>query len=289
MPSHSAKLILRLVSSLLLIVAGAAATFAQNRDLTPDHRLHEKFASKFAKDRDLVVWLPPEYAKDATRRYPTLYMHDGDSAFANWRVDETALALISNNQIEPIIIIYVPNGGSSDDRFIDYTPTRDANFNVGGKADNYGRMLVEEVKPFIDSHYRTLTDAANTGLGGASLGGLVTLHLGLKYPETFGRLVVMSPSLWWDRGVILREVNEVKTKPPLRIWLDVGTEEERGRTDVTRALRDALIKKGWVLGSDLRYYEAKGARHEEMAFARRAGLFLKFLYPRAPGKAPQSN
>lgn len=143
---------------------------------------------------------------NANRRYPTLYMHDGDSAFVNWRLDETAAALIKDNQIDPMIIIYVPNGGTQDDRFIDYTPTRDANYRVGGKADNYGRMLVEEVKPFIDSNYRTLPDAANTGLGGASLGGLVTLYLGMKYPNIFGRLAVLSPSVWWDRGIILREI-----------------------------------------------------------------------------------
>jgi predicted alpha/beta superfamily hydrolase len=268
---------------LVIIAASAPAMFAQNRDFTPDHRLHEKFDSKFAKDRDLVVWLPPAYAKETTRRFPTLYMHDGDSTFVNWRLDETAAALIANKQMEQLIIVYVPNGGSSDDRFTDYTPTRDSNYSVGGKADNYGRMLGEEVKPFIDSHYRTLTDAANTGLGGASLGGLVTLYLGLKYPETFGRLAVMSPSIWWDRGFLLRYVKDVKTKPALRIWLDVGTEEESGRTDLTKSLRDALVKKGWTLNDDLMYYEAKGARHEDSEFGKRASLFLKFLYPPSPG------
>jgi predicted alpha/beta superfamily hydrolase len=212
MRSLPAKL-LPLVVYLFLGAVSSQTMFAQGRNLTSDHRVHEKFDSKFAKVRDLVVWLPPDYAKDITRRYPTLYMHDGDSAFANWRLDETASALILNNQIAPMIIVYVPNGGTSDDRFIDYTPTRDANYRVGGKSDNYGRMLVEEVKPFIDSHYRTLTDATNTGLGGASLGGLVTLHLGLKYPETFGRLAVLSPSIWWDRGMILRAVKDLKTKP----------------------------------------------------------------------------
>jgi len=281
MRSVSAKL-LPLVAFLFLSVLSLQTMFAQGRNLTPDHRVHEKFDSKFAKIRDLVVWLPPDYAKDTTRRYPTLYMHDGDSAFANWRLDETAAALILNNQIAPMIIIYVPNGGTSEDRFIDYTPTRDANYKVGGKADNYGRMLVEEVKPFIDSHYRTLTDATNTGLGGASLGGLVTLYLGLKYPEAFGRLAVLSPSIWWDRGMILRAVKDIKIKPALLIWLDVGTEEESGRTDVTRSLRDALVKKGWALNTDLMYYEAKGARHDDMAFAKRAVLFLKFLYPKTP-------
>jgi predicted alpha/beta superfamily hydrolase len=262
----------------LCIVFVCTPAFSQDRNLTVDHRLHEKFDSQFAKDRDLIVWLPPKYEAETTRRFPTLYMHDGDSAFVNWRLDETALALISSGEIEPMIIIYVPNGGSQEDRFIDYTPSHDPNYVVGGGADKYGRMLVEEIKPFIDSHYRTLTDAANTGLGGASLGGLATLYLGLKHPGVFGRLAVLSPSVWWDRGVLLRKVKELDSKPATRIWLDVGTEEEAGRSSATRLLRDALIKKGWTLNSDLMYYEAKGAHHEEKEFGKRAGLVLKFLY-----------
>jgi len=174
----------------------------------------------------------------------------------------------------------VPNGGTQEDRYDEYTPTRDLRLARGGKADQYGRMLVEEIKPFIDSHYRTLNDAASTGLGGASLGGLVTLYLGLKYPDTFGRLAVLSPSVWWDNRMIVQEVKNLKSKPASRIWLDVGTDEETGRDSATRQLRDALVKKGWVLNGDLNYYEAKGARHEEMAFARRASLFLKFLFPK---------
>lgn len=282
MKRHYLKRVLHL--SVLLLGVGVLSIFAQTRDLTSDHRFHEKFDSKFAEDRDLVVWLPPAYVKEPNRRYPTLYMHDGDSTFVNWRLDETAAALIASHEIEPMIIVYLPNGGSSDNRFTDYTPTRDRNYNVGGQADNYGRMLVEEVKPFIDARYRTLTDAANTGLGGASLGGLVTLYLGLKHPDTFGRLAVLSPSIWWDRGVILREVEEIKSKPSLRIWLDVGTEEGRGTTTTTRDLRDTLIKKGWALSADLMYYEAKGAHHDDIEFGKRAGLFLKFLYPLARPK-----
>ncbi|HKO61932.1 MAG TPA: alpha/beta hydrolase-fold protein, partial [Pyrinomonadaceae bacterium] len=97
--------------SVLLLGVCVSSVFAQNRDLTSDHRFHEKFDSKFAEDRDLVVWLPPDYAKEPNRRYPTLYMHDGDSTFVNWRLDETAAALIGSQEIQPIIIVYVPNGG----------------------------------------------------------------------------------------------------------------------------------------------------------------------------------
>lgn len=269
------------VVAALLVCAGVSLASAQGRPVTEEFRLHEHYTSKFlSKDRDIIVWLPPGYQKETTKHYPVLYMHDGLAVFADWRLDETAAALISSNEIEPLIIVCVGNGGSVEDRYDEYTPSRDPGYTKSGNANNYGRMLVEELKPFIDSKYRTLTDASNTGLGGASLGGLVTLYLGLKYPATFGRLAVLSPSIWWDGRMILREVKSLTSKPPLRIWLDVGTDEERGRTDVTKLLRDALKSKGWVLDSDLIYFEAKGAKHEEAAFARRGGLFLKFLFPK---------
>lgn len=223
----------------------------------------------------MIVALPPGYNNDTTRRYPVLYMHDGNSVFSIWRLDETATALVSNNQIEPLIIVHVNNGGTPEDRFDEYTTSRDAR-GRGGNANNYGRMLVEELKPFIDAEYRTLTDAANTGLGGASLGGLVTLYLGLKYPGKFGKLAVQSPALWRDDGTIQRQIKGLTSKPALRIWLDTGTEE--GPTNAIRQLRDLLKSKGWVLDSDLIYFEAKGAKHEEEAFARRAAMFLKFFF-----------
>ena len=273
MLSRISQTIVTLVTVAIVICAGVVPTYAQGRPVTEEFRLHENFHSKFLpKDRDIIVWLPPGYKSDTTKRYPVLYMHDGLSVFANWRLDETALALISNKQIEPLIIVCVANGGTGEDRYDDYTPTRDAAYTKSGNADKYGRMLVEELKPFIDSEYRTLTDATNTGLGGASLGGLVSLYLGLKYPATFSRLAVLSPSMWWDRGMILREVKSLKSKPPLRIWLDVGTEEEQGRTNVTRLLRDALKAKGWVLDSDLIYFEAKGAKHDEESICTPRGI-----------------
>jgi predicted alpha/beta superfamily hydrolase len=264
---------------LLFVFTSSAAIVSaqQTRHFTQDTRLHDFHSQFLTKDRKVIVWLPPGYKTDTSKRYPVLYMHDGMNAFVIWRLDETAEALIVNAQLEPLIIVCVPHGGTTEDRFAEYTPTRDPQLNQGGKANDYGRMLVEELKPFIDSEYRTLKDAPNTGLGGASLGGLVTLYLGLKYPETFGRLAVMSPSVWWDRGLILRQVKQLDSKPPLRIWLDTGTLEP---TEGAKALRDALKKKGWELESDLVYFEAKDARHEDQAFGRRASLFLKYLFPK---------
>jgi predicted alpha/beta superfamily hydrolase len=140
-------------------------------------------------------------------------------------------------------------------------------------------MLVEELKPFIDATYKTLPSAASTAIGGSSLGGLLTMHLGLRYPTAFGRLAVLSPSVWWDDRVILREVASLAAKPPLRIWLDAGTAEGPDVIADARALRDALIAKGWVLGEDLSYLEAEGGEHNEQSWASRIDTVLKFLFP----------
>ena len=104
----------------------------------------------------------------------------------------------------------------------------------------------------------------------------------MENPELFGKLMVMSPSVWWANAAILREVSKVRHKVRQKIWLDVGTEED-SRPEVcvqqVRRLRDALIEKGWVLGDDLAFMEDEGAGHNEGAWGHRAPLALKFLFP----------
>ena len=147
-----------------------------------------------------MVYLPPGYVEDTGRTYPVLYMHDGQNLFDpatafggnEWRLDDTAEELIERGAIEPLIIVGIYNTG--EQRIHEYTPTTDPKLG-GGKADLYGKMLVEEVKPFIEKTYRTLPGPENTGMGGSSLGGLVTLHLGIQYPQVFGKLAVLSPSV----------------------------------------------------------------------------------------------
>jgi predicted alpha/beta superfamily hydrolase len=281
MSRKSSRIILSFLSAFLLLCGWLVKVgHAQQRLLTKEFRLHKNFHSKFLpKDRDVVVWLPPGYGQETARRYPVLYMHDGMAVFVLWHIDDIARPLVESKQIEPLIIVMVSNGGTQEDRFDDYTPTRDSNFTSGGKADAYGRMLVEELKPFIDSQYSTLPDAAHTGLGGTSLGGLVSLYLGLKYPAMFGRLAVMSPSVWWDNKRIVRNVKELAAKPAMRIWLDTGTGEGPFVMGDTKSLRDALVKKGWTLKSDLMYFEARGATHDEESFAKRVEPMLKYLFP----------
>jgi predicted alpha/beta superfamily hydrolase len=259
--------------------------------LTGNIQRHPAFASRTLKNkRDILVYLPPGYRRSIRRRYPVFYLQDGQNVFdaatafngVEWRVDETAQRLIRQKLIEPIMIVAVANMG--DDRIHEYTPTRAlAETGVQGKkrsrglAGKYGKFLTEELKPFIDRKYRTKPEAQFTGLGGSSLGGLLTMTLGLWMPNVFSRLAVMSPSVWWDNQMIVRTVEQLEQKLPLRVWLDTGTAEPGW--EQARALRDALVEKGWRLHDDLQFMEAEGANHSEAAWAARVDPMLRFLYP----------
>lgn len=246
---------------------------------------HHNFSSKFVPyRRDLVVYLPPDY-EESDRRYPVLYLHDGQNLFdpetayvrgMDWKVDETADALIRSGEIQPLIVVGIFNTGVH--RIEEYTPTRDRKLG-GGHAELYGQMLVEELKPFIDQRYRTLGDPHNTGLGGSSLGGLATLYLGFTYPDVFGKLAVLSPSVWWDNKAILKIIQKTQPKPRLNIWLSMGTEESKTGVRDANLLDQALIGKGWKEGEDLHYEVIPGAKHEEAAWAERVEPVLRFLFP----------
>ena len=248
---------------------------------------HAGFTSVFLSPaRDVLVYLPPGYDEEEERRFPVLYLHDGQNLFdpatsfipgQDWRFHRTAEQLFAARAVEPLIIVGVYNTGAS--RIDEYTPTQVSHSRVGGKADAYGRLLVEELKPFVDTRYRTLTGAAHTGLGGSSLGGLVSLHLGLRYPEVFSKLAVVSPAAWWDEREIVRRVRALAAKPPLRIWLDIGTQEGRQAVRGATLLRDALVSRGWTLDDDLKYFEAEGAQHTEADWALRVEPILRYLFP----------
>jgi predicted alpha/beta superfamily hydrolase len=275
-----------------LLVCGSAVA-QQPHTLSGDIRVHKNFHSKILNnDRDVLVYLPPGYEANKKAHYSVLYLHDGQNLFdgatsfipgQEWRVDETAQALISSGRIEPLIIVGIYNAGK--DRINEYTPVADAKYK-GGKGDLYGRLLVEELKPFIDATYRTRKDAQHTGVGGSSLGGLISLYLALRYPNVFGRVAVVSPSVWFAENHIVNYVKALPKKPKVRIWLDMGTKEGRDAEEArksmndARLLKDTLVRKGWKPGKDLLYSEAEGAEHNERAWAAQVESILTSLFPR---------
>jgi len=255
----------------------------------PVLRRYEAFHSTFLPDdRDVWVWLPPGYDAETARRYPVLYLHDGQNVFdpetsfqrgQHWRAGETATTLIDEGRLEPLIIVGIANTGER--RIFEYTPTADARLG-GGLADAYGDLIVRELKPFVDRTYRTIPDRAETAIGGSSLGGLVSLYLALTRSDVFGRAAVMSPSVWWDRRVILRQVNASRSALRPRLWVDMGTAEGRRGLQDVRRLKTALVHAGWKPDDDLHYGEYEGGTHSEAAWAARFGDVLEWLWaPRA--------
>ncbi len=258
--------------------------------LTGNIKHHNGFESKILSNRrNIIVYLPPNYEAEKGRRYPVLYMNDGQNVFdgmtsyipnQEWQADEAAERLITSGRIEPIIMVGIDNGQA--ERANEYLPTRAqtkfAKEPIGGRADLYGDMLAKELMPMIDRNYRTKQGAANTGILGSSLGGVVSFYLGTTRPQIFGRIGVVSPSVWWDDRLMIKQAKAWKTKPPVKIWLDMGTKEGYEGLLDARNLRRALESVGFVPGKDLAYTEASGAQHNEAAWAKRMDAILLFLY-----------
>jgi predicted alpha/beta superfamily hydrolase len=254
----------------------------------PRLRLHQGFESQYLPDkRDIIVYLPPDYDRDLARAYPVLYMQDGQNLFdgrtsfipgKTWRMREQTDEAIREGAIEPMIIVGIYNTG--DRRLAEYTPERDWQMG-GGEAADYGLLLTRELMPWIAERYRVRTDREATGLGGSSLGGLVTLYLGLRHAEYFGRLAVLSPSVWWNHKSILGYVNErapeIWERP--RMWLDVGDREGRRTLENAAHLNRRLIANGWRPGDTLHFERVAGGMHDETSWAARVRPMLQFLFP----------
>jgi predicted alpha/beta superfamily hydrolase len=246
---------------------------------------HEQFFSRHLRNqRDLIVYLPPGYEEQPHRAFPVLYLHDGQNLFdgstafggTDWHVGQSADHFIYQRQVEPLIIVGIYNTGK--ERLREYTPTRAPRLG-GGSANRYAKFLLEEVRPFLRNTYRILEGPENTGIGGSSLGGLVSLYLGLRKPKIFGRIAALSPSVWWNERVILRFAAAAPVRPLPRVWLDIGTREGPRIVDDVERFRDVLLGKGWQLGRDLQYQRIEGGEHNENAWAQRVGPFLQFLFP----------
>jgi predicted alpha/beta superfamily hydrolase len=226
---------------------------------------------QLGNERDVIVYLPPRHGQ-GDRRYPVLYMQDGQNLFdrgtgfggEEWCVDET-LETLAAEGLEAIAV-GLPHSG--DGRIAEYSP-----FARRGQArgDDYLDFLVDTVKPLVDAAFRTQPDRAHTGLFGSSMGGLISLYGFFRRPAVFGLAGSMSPALWFSGRAIYDFVRQVAA-PPGRIYLDHGT-HENSAARMARLLRE----KGYQDGLDLRYVEEPGGEHRESAWARRLPDALRFL------------
>jgi enterochelin esterase-like enzyme len=271
------------------IANDAVLTQTEGAQSHPRLRLHKAFKSRcLPSDRDVIVYLPPGYEEELERTYPVLYLQDGQNLFdgrtsfvpgRTWQVHEHADAASEAGEVEPLVIVGIYNTG--DRRLAEYT--HEFNWQMGGgEAEAYGQLITRELMPWIASQYRVRQDRESTGVGGSSLGGLVSLFLGLRYPAVFGKLAVMSPSVWWNHKSILGYLNEhapqVWERP--KVWLDVGDREGQKTLRDVEHLARRLKANGWKPGETLHFEKVEGGTHDEASWASRVRPMLRFLFPR---------
>lgn len=247
----------------------------------------------FVRARDVFVWLPPGYddAANANKSYPVLYMQDGQNLFekipglpAEWGADETAAKLIEQKKIEPIIIVGIPNTGAG--RMAEYSPVPIID-GVAPRGREYVEFVVSEVKPRIDRAFRTKPDAENTGVGGASLGGLISLEAATLHPEVFGKVLAESTPLTMKNKAAFTHFAAIKNWPK-KVYFGMGGKEAGTdpKEDATNAQYVAsaqafgeLLKGRGFSTETLKIVVDAEAVHNEEAWARRLPDALTFLFP----------
>lgn len=237
--------------------------------------------------REYRVVLPRGYDAHTARRYPVVYLHDGQNVFepgpfGTWNAHTTAGALTRQGQMREVILVGVDNGPN---RLSDYSAP-----DAGGNANNYLRFLLEELKPFIDANYRTLPGAATTGTIGSSMGGQVSLYMGWDYSAQFTRIGAFSGA-WSVYTSGFYDRVRATARRPIRLYIDSG---DAGTASdnywPTFNLRDNLLARtpadAFTLEGDLRHVIGWGQQHNEAAWAARLPGAYAFLFPAAEDQGP---
>ncbi len=253
--------------------------------VTGDLRQHMIHSAALACEREIFVWLPQGYSDQAAAAYPVIYFHDGQNCFdsarsafgVEWGLDEAMTALVAGGKVGPAVIVGISNSGA---RLQEYSPTFAGRMNPTSQA--YERMVIEEVLPFVEAHYRVSREASGRSIAGSSLGGLITLSIISHHPEMFGSAAIVSPSLWWDSEHDLKAAEvDARWAAGRRIWVDMGSAEGQppaSQVYVTQVERlAAALRQG---GAVAECRIVPGAGHNEAAWAARAGEILSFLLSR---------
>lgn len=252
---------------------------------------HNIESKELDNKRDIDVYLPPSYYQNTDKKYPVLYMHDGNNLFYHdiafggvpWKVDKTLEKLFEKDLIQEIIVVAIHNTIGRNSEYT-WTEMQFLNKKEGGNGSKYADFMTKTLKPFIDSKYRTLTDRNNTAVMGSSLGGLISFYLALNNSDTFGKSAIISPSFWWGNGHAFRDAYKIKKN--MKLWIDMGYKEGKNKNvNVVgphilniRRMRDYLLKIGYQEGIDLGYLEDEEGHHNEHSWAKRFHLTMLFFF-----------
>ncbi len=258
---------------------------------------YENFPTEISRNRNIDVWLPPDYDANTGERCAVLYMHDGQNLFSpadasggvEWGIDETLTRLIDEKKVRRTIVVGIWN---TVYRFTEYTPQKAADLvtrrNIKfsplvkppeGESDEYLRFIVGELKPFIDKNYRTKPDTSNTFVIGSSMGGLISLYAVSEYPNIFGGAGSLSTQFPLGDGIIIGYLKKFLPAPKNhKIYFDYGTEGlDTDYEPFQKQADQAMKSKGYKRNKNWLTRKFAGADHSEKSWAQRVAVPLEFL------------
>jgi predicted alpha/beta superfamily hydrolase len=252
---------------------------------------HRGFVSDHVAPRHVDVWLPPNYHDSPSLRFPVIYMHDGQNLFdpktsfigVDWGIDEAMRDLTAARRGRAAIVVGIWN---TPQRSQEYMPQRALEMlpaqlrrRRDPLSDRYLKFLVEEVKPFIDDHHRTLADRENTFVMGSSMGGLISLYAVCEYPRVFAGAGCLSPHWPAAGGIVVDYLQQALPEAgDHKLYFDYGTRTVDALYEPYQEEADEIIRaKGYTRGEDWLTLKFEGAEHGERAWRERVHIPLAFL------------
>lgn len=231
------------------------------------------------RSRRIWIYLPENYS-ETTSHYPVIYFHDGQNIFDNatsfsgeWQIDESLNMQIVSG-CNDIIVVGIDNGGSA--RIDEYSPWVNTEYNEGGEGAAYAAFVVESLKPFIDNHFRTLTDRENTSTAGSSLGALISMFLFAEYNEVFSKAGIFSPAFWFNEEIFSHVVNNV-IDANSELYFACGDSESADMVDHMDQMRDILLENN-LPAAQTHTYIQEGGTHSEYWWRQYFPLMIQSMY-----------
>lgn len=253
-------------------------------------------ARKLNNERRIFVYLPPGYAERENQHYPVLYMHAGQRAFdpaqpgtESWNIHKAADRLIGEGKMDPIIIVAIAHVRPvKANEFYHFVGPKEEMESLGCSGLDYEDFIINDLKPYIDSRFRTFPEREHTAMIGASAGALSTYNIGFRNPDVFGKLILLSPYFVRARlapGEEYRLIEEkliqpYEGRPPLKIWMDIGDAEGLFLPRHVREVVDRLLDSGFRYMDDAAYLLEPEAAHQEADWGARVHLPLLFMFGR---------
>ncbi len=251
-----------------------SSTMASNVSVLSDF-----FMPQLNRSRNIWVYTPPDYQSNPKKKYPVLYMHDGQNMFdaktsfsGEWSVDESLNTLFKAGD-QGAIVVGIDNGDA--DRIAEYTPWANSKYG-GGEGSKYIDFIVETLIPYINANYRTLNTRESTGIMGSSLGGLISFYGGIKFQNTFGKIGVFSPSFWFTDD-IYTFAKTTGFKQNTRMFFLAGAKEDSTLTSKVNEMHKLLRQKAFN-ANEIKIVVKEDGQHSEWFWKREFPAAYQWLF-----------